>query len=103
MGSNSTRARSTDQAKGTVVDGDDGKGQSGGSADVECEHREKDADGVGADGGQARLRENQGWLTPNGRPSVHPSGDIDGWTQFAGVVNRPSGNAHTVIDRVCGP
>ena len=100
MASNSTRGHSTDQAKGTDVDVGDGEGRSGDSVVVECERREKDADGVGSDEGQARLRENQDWLTPNEQPSAsHPSGDIDGWTRFAGVENRSSGNAHTVTDR----
>jgi len=73
----------------------------GDSAVVECEHRGMDIDGVGSDEGQARLRENQDWLTPNGQPSAyHPSGDIYGWTHFAGVVNRSSGNAHTLTDWV---
>ena len=100
MASNSTRGHSTDQAKGTDVDVGDGEGRLGDSVVVECECRGKDVDGVGSDEGRARLRENQDWLTPNGQPSAyHPSGDIDGSTQFAGVESRSSGNAHIVTDR----
>ena len=97
---NSTREHSTDQGKGTDVDVGDGEGRLGDSVVVECERRGKDADGAGSDEGQARLRENRDWLTPSGQPSAHhPSGDIDGWTLFAGVENRPSWNAHTATDR----
>jgi len=99
MASNSTRGHSTDQARGTDVDVGDVEGRSGGSAVVERERRGKDGDGVGSDEGQAKLRENQGWLTPNGPPSAyHPSGDIGEWPHFAGVENKSSGNAHIVTD-----
>jgi len=101
MASNSTREHSTDQAKGTDVDVGDGEGWSGGSAVVECGYRGKAVGSVGSDGGQARLRENRDWLTPNGQPLAHPSGDNDGWVPFAGVGNMSSAGAHTLTDRVC--
>ena len=100
--SNSTKAHSTDQARGTDADVGDVEGWSGGSAIVERERRGKGADGVGFDGGPARLRENRDWLTPNGQPSAHhPSGDVDVRVGFAGAENRSTGSAHTGTDRGC--
>lgn len=65
-------------------------------------HRGKDIDGAAFDEGLARLRENQDWSKLNGQPwAHHPSGDADIWAGFAGVENKPTGNAHKVTDRAC--
>ena len=56
--SNSARARSTDQAKGTDVDVADGEGWWADSGIVGREYRGKGVDGVGSVEGPARPLEN---------------------------------------------
>lgn len=58
--SNSRRAHSTDQVKGSDVDEYDGGGQWADSGIVGRGHRGKETDGEGSDGSRARLPGNQG-------------------------------------------